>query len=1139
MSSEKTRSSKISRFFLKIITAHPSIQDPGARQRAELSASLSLAMILLTLYIAALLYYDRRYVMPLVNGFLILAGVSVVSLLLSRSRAHLLGALLLTLSPSVAGFAVAINYPQSIFAALFFTVPLTMLLASILLPLYATAAIMAIAIIATALGSFFIPNFPRLSAYLLAVQFVALGSAIIIVVVARNVLERRRLKEVTDANASLLALQQTLEQRVEERTRQVRAAAEMTQNLAAALTRESLIEQVIHLFAEQFNFYQTAVYLLDETGRYAVLRAAHGPAAEHLLAHPPRLPIDDSTTVGQAVLEQQTKITTTPFEGPAERVDMSALQEAIVRTLVSPVERPAYPPRDLLPEAAAEASVPIIAGSRVLGVLDIFSKTPGELDENVLITLRTIAGQVAATLENIRLMEAGRANVQGMMEMLHFSYQIAQAQSESGIIEAASQTLLQTPFVSFLLRAEETGLRVVAVNDPQRASNIVIPETLAIPTAPIAERLQAGVLIGEINELTGVLPAALWKILRQMDLLNLALVPIFRNEALETLLLLGNREQTPILPAAVEPYVSLAELITASIERVRSQKDVEHRLSELESITVASRAIAAAPDLEALYDALHEQIRLAIGEVSVMLALYEPSTDSIRIPYMYEASPEGGQVVSYEPFPLGEGLTSILIRTKQPLMVVEDTERRLAALGAKVTGRPAQSWLGVPLLVAGDAIGAIIIQDTEHEKAFDEGDMHFVSTLAAQVAGAIYNIRLLDETRKRALQLQTAAEIARDISGSLDINELLVRAVSLIRDRFDFYHAAVFLIDASGEYAVIREATGEAGVQMKRAGHKLGVGSKSIVGYVSGSGEPLIVADTTKDATYYANPLLPETRSEAAIPLRVGSRILGVLDVQSTEPYAFGEEDINVLRILADQLAVAVLNSELFAETQEHLSQHRLLHHVTTAAASGTTLEEALNSAAQGLQVTLGGDRVAILLLNKETRALEIKASTGYSDEVKNVSIPIGSGITGWVAAHLQPARVDDVTKDSRYIQVSGDTRSELAIPLVYRGELLGVLNVESEQVGAYTENDEEMLGTLGGSLAAIIANARLLEQIRRQVDRERLLYEITSRIRRSTDTRTIMETTASELSKALGARRARIQVGLEQDEAGSEQPPK
>ncbi|MFN3492555.1 MAG: GAF domain-containing protein, partial [Anaerolineales bacterium] len=289
----------------------------------------------------------------------------------------------------------------------------------------------------------------------------------------------------------------------------------------------------------------------------------------------------------------------------------------------------------------------------------------------------------------------------------------------------------------------------------------------------------------------------------------------------------------------------------------------------------------------------------------------------------------------------------------------------------------------------------------------------------------------------------------------------------------------------------------------------IGVGSKSIVGFVTGRGETLVVNDTSKDATYYANPLLPDTRAEAAIPLRVGDRILGALDVQSTKPYSFSEDNLRSLQILADQLAVAVANTELFAETQEHLSQHRLLHHITSTAASGTTLEEALESAVKGLQVTLGGDRVTILLLDREKKTLEVKAAVGYANDVTVANVEIGKGVTGWVAAHRRSLRIRDVSEDPRYIQFSANTRSELAVPLIYRNEVLGVLNVESEQVDAYTENDEEMLGTLGGSLAAVIANARLLEQIRTQSDRERLVYDITSKIRRSTDIQSILMTTA------------------------------
>jgi GAF domain-containing protein len=391
----------------------------------------------------------------------------------------------------------------------------------------------------------------------------------------------------------------------------------------------------------------------------------------------------------------------------------------------------------------------------------------------------------------------------------------------------------------------------------------------------------------------------------------------------------------------------------------------------------------------------------------------------------------------------------------------------------------------------------------------------------------VYAAGIIDDMHRQLLQVQTATEIAREISSALNLDELLLKAVDLIRDRFNFYHAAIFLIEPGENNAVIREATGEAGAQLKRLGHKLAVGSKSIVGFVAGQGDPLVVNDITKDATHLPNPMLPDTRAEAAIPLKIGERILGVLDVQSTIPYSFSSNDINTFQTLADQLAIAVNNTELFAEIQEHLSQHRLLHHITTSAASGTTLEEALSSAVKGLQVTLGGDRVSILLSDEERNKLTVKASVGYTESASAINIPFGSGITGWVAAHRKPLRVNDITQDARYILVSSNTRSELALPLIFRNDILGVLNVESEQIGAYNENDEEMLGTLAGSLAAIIANARLVDQIRKQAERERLLNEISNKIRRSTDMQTILNTTIQELHRVTGARKTQINIGI------------
>ncbi len=708
-------------------------------------------------------------------------------------------------------------------------------------------------------------------------------------------------------------------------------------------------------------------------------------------------------------------------------------------------------------------------------------------------------------------------------ELYRSGYRISAAQTEAEIILAFEHILQDAPYMGALLLATQDEFRVGLAIDPREPDGISrLSRSWLIPSTEISNLFNAGPVIGDLA-LANTLPKPIQQILQQLNIQNFALLPVSKTAKPSTLLILGKWDGKPITQEEIIPYLSITELTATMLESVRAKESMEHRLQELEAIAATSQSISSTTELSELYKILHEHIRQTIGEVGFLVALFDPATNSIQIPYMFERG--SNKITSLEPFPLGEGLTSILIRTRQPLMLVEDTEKRAIALGARVVGQPAKSWLGAPLVTGGEPTGAIIIQDTENERAFDESDLRFITTLASQVAGAIHNTRLLQETEFRAIQLQTAAEIARDISGSLELGDLLSKAVNLIRDHLNYYHAAVFLTDHDNEYAIIREATGEAGVQMKRAGHKLAVGSKSIVGFVTSSGEPLVVNDTTRDATYYANPLLPDTRAELAIPLRVGTRILGALDVQSTIGYSFTDESINVLRILADQLAIAVVNSELFAETQEHLAQHRLLHHVTTAAASGTTLDEALSSAVHGLQVTMGGDRVSILLASREKRILEVKSAVGYGDDVSHIKVAFGKGITGWVAEHKQTQRIDDVRKDPRYIRVGSDVVSELAIPLVYRNELLGVLNVESDQSAAYSENDEEMLGTLGGSLAAIIANARLLEQIRRQIDRERLLYEVTSKIRRFTDTESIMEATASELSKALGAQRARIMI--------------
>lgn len=703
------------------------------------------------------------------------------------------------------------------------------------------------------------------------------------------------------------------------------------------------------------------------------------------------------------------------------------------------------------------------------------------------------------------------------------NYELFRARSEREIHAVIQNSLKILPYPSAYYSVTETGLELVFSHDPRSKKAIQgIKRIIEIPPTEMARCFSDNLKISSLEE-ADYNPTII-SIFKEAGCDSIAVISAIEEVISVGVIILGASEGQKFEKYLTAPIVSLAETIPHTLENIKAVRATQQRLRELEAISDTSQLISASNNLQDLYEVLHKQIKETIGEVSFAIGLYDAESQTISVPYLYDTD----SVRQIEPFPLGEGLISILIRTRQPLMLVDDTERRARALGAKFVGKSAKSWLGCPLVIGGEPVGAIIVQDLEKENRFTQDDLRFLTSLSAQVGGAINNTRLLENTRRRALQLQTVAEISREVSSSLIVDNLLRQAVQLAVERFNFYHAAVFLLDDAKEFAIIREATGEAGAQMKRAGHKLAVGSKSIVGFVSQNNEPLVVNDTSKDPNYYANPLMPETKAEAALPLRVGNQVIGVLDVQSAQPYVFTDENIKIMQILADQMAVAVVNSELFAEAQERLSQHRLLHHVTTAAASSTTIDEALNSAVQGLQVTLGGDQIAILLSDREQKNLDVRASIGYpNEESAKLKIPFGVGVTGWVAMHRQPQRIADVTKDSRYISVNSKVRSELAIPLIYRNEVLGVLNVESPRVAAYSENDEEMLGTLAGSLAAIIAHSRLLEQFRTQVERERMLYEIINKIRRTSSAEKILSITADEIGKAMTAKRVAIQVNL------------
>jgi GAF domain-containing protein/HAMP domain-containing protein len=339
---------------------------------------------------------------------------------------------------------------------------------------------------------------------------------------------------------------------------------------------------------------------------------------------------------------------------------------------------------------------------------------------------------------------------------------------------------------------------------------------------------------------------------------------------------------------------------------------------------------------------------------------------------------------------------------------------------------------------------------------------------------------------KRAVQLQATAEVGQAVASIRDLDELLTRVTQLITQRFGYYHAGVFLLDAAGEYAVLRAANSEGGKRMLARGHRLIVGAQGIVGYVTGTGEPRIALDVGADAVYFDNPDMPATRSEMALPLVAGGRVLGALDVQSTDAAAFSGEDVAVLQILADQLAVAIENARLFAEHQEALDAMRRAYRQMSWEAWADLLSQ--------------------------------RRGIGYVCDSHNIIRPVlpdrqsDASPADQAEQPLPPSRTSPPSRTTRAAQQAAESNgTTVKIPIRIRDKAFGMVRLrKADEAGKWTEEEMALVETLAEQLGTALDSARLYEESLIERDRTALLLEVSQRLSADLDFDAVVETVLS-----------------------------
>src|SRR6266702_5450312 len=324
--------------------------------------------------------------------------------------------------------------------------------------------------------------------------------------------------------------------------------------------------------------------------------------------------------------------------------------------------------------------------------------------------------------------------------------------------------------------------------------------------------------------------------------------------------------------------------------------------------------------------------------------------------------------------------------------------------------------------------------------------------------------------------LATLAEIGEEVNASLDLDEVLARTAALIKRHIDYEIFGVLLMEEGGAALRHRFAIGYPPDLAANLRIPLGQG---ITGTAAATGHSVRVSDVSKDPRYIN--AIDSVRSELAVPLMIQGKCIGVLDIQSNRPDYFTPDQQSILTLLASRLAVAIENARLFERVRSQAGTLLLLNEVSREMSSILDVEELLRRAAEQVKRVIDYQILSILLYDEEQKIFRHRLDVKHGQRVQGkMRVAASEGIVGAAATLREPVLAPDVSVDPRYLMVNPETRSELAIPMLHKGKIIGVLDLESAQLNAFNEEHVQTLSILAANLAISLENARLYEQVAR-----------------------------------------------------------
>jgi GAF domain-containing protein len=752
--------------------------------------------------------------------------------------------------------------------------------------------------------------------------------------------------------------------------------------------------------------------------------------------------------------------------------------------------------------------VPLLCGNQAIGMIALDRREPGFYTEKDARLALAFAAQAAIAIENARLFDAERQlyhETQQRLKELALLFDTSAAVSSSLDVGKVVHTTAEQ-----VTQALEVGGCSVSLWDRDRDVLVTLvdyalspdfggiqpPGTIyPLPNYPasrwvLTNRRSLAVRISDPEadpyEVAGMIAKGIQSLL---------MVPmVARDEVIGLLELWEPGWERDYTPTEINLCQTLANQAAAALENARLFQETESRVRELTALATVGRAITT----------------LELGDVLDMSSVYLLDEErKLLLPQSVRGVRwEEFSSIVFEP---GEGTIGRVAQSGEALIVDDASQAPVFVLKSEAS-RQIHNSLTVPLKVKDRIIGTLEVCNKTGGGGFTVTDERLMTALAAQAAVAIENARLFQAEREQRELAEALRQAVAVVGSTLDLDRVLDHILEQVSRVIPSGVANVMLID--GDYARVVRWRGyeRFGAEDLIASLSFPMSDMPALRQMQKTGKSLAISDALAYPGWVHLPEEAWLRSYASAPIRVRDEVIGFLNVDSSTPGFFNQTHADRLQAFADQASLAIANARLYEEVTDHLEEVLVLNKLARAAVSTLDFDDVLRRGLAGLLGIRNFERVHVLLLDQARGDLWLHPALGaLFPQRAAYRIPLGKGIAGRVAQGGQPLRVGDVRQEADYIEGYPDTRSELCAPLRAGDRIIGVLDVQSTRLDAFTERDERFLITLAGQLSPIIENARLYTDAQQRVRELTALTQVSQALNKATDLGTILDIVLEE----------------------------